>query len=119
VIEVSSSEGDTILDFFAGSGTTPAVAKKLGRRCVAIEMGSYFDTDMLWRMKHVLFGTQIGISRQCGYKGGGIVKVIRLESYEDALNNLTFDEESGQQTLNLFGDEYLLSYMLRWETRHC
>jgi len=47
-----------------------------------------------------------------------IVKVIRLESYEDALNNLTFDEESGQQALELFGDEYLLSYMLTWETRH-
>jgi|GEM_PF-881781 len=46
-----------------------------------------------------------------------IVKVIRLESYEDALNNLTFDETGGQQALKLFGEEYLLSYMLKWETR--
>ncbi|MFN4074100.1 MAG: hypothetical protein ACK4G4_11910, partial [Thermus sp.] len=46
-----------------------------------------------------------------------IVKVIRLESYEDALNNLTFDEESGQKALELFKDEYLLRYMLKWETR--
>ncbi|MGB9880678.1 MAG: site-specific DNA-methyltransferase, partial [Anaerolineae bacterium] len=42
----------------------------------------------------------------------------RLESYEDALNNLTFDEQSGQQALELFKDDYLLSYMLQWETRH-
>ncbi|GLW60405.1 hypothetical protein Hthe01_07540 [Hydrogenophilus thermoluteolus] len=117
VIEVSSEKGGIILDFFAGSGTTPAVAKKLGRRFVAVEMGSYFDTDMLWRMKKVLFGTQVGISKQCGYKGGGIVKVIRLESYEDALNNITFDEESGQKALDLFGDEYLLRYMLKWESK--
>jgi adenine-specific DNA-methyltransferase len=47
-----------------------------------------------------------------------IVKVIRLESYEDALNNLTFDDESGQKALELFKDDYLLSYMLKWETRH-
>ncbi|MCS7009866.1 MAG: site-specific DNA-methyltransferase, partial [Anaerolineales bacterium] len=38
-------------------------------------------------------------------------------SYEDALNNLTFDDASGQQALELFGDDYLLRYMLRWETR--
>jgi len=47
-----------------------------------------------------------------------IVKVIRLESYEDALNNLTFDDASSQQALALFRDYYLLSYMLKWETRH-
>jgi adenine-specific DNA-methyltransferase len=35
-----------------------------------------------------------------------VIKVIRLESYEDALNNITFDEESGQQMLRMFGDEY-------------
>ncbi len=42
-------------------------------------------------------------------------QVIRLESYEDALNNLTFDEESGQKARELFGDEYLLRSMLTWE----
>jgi len=114
-IEVSSQEGDIVLDYFAGSGTTPAVAKKTNRRFVAVEMGSYFDTDMLWRMKQVLFGRQVGVSRQTGYQGGGMFKYIRLESYEDALNNIEFDETSGQQALK-FGD-YLLKYMLKWETR--
>ncbi|MCF6191540.1 MAG: hypothetical protein L3J76_00165 [Candidatus Hydrothermae bacterium] len=46
-----------------------------------------------------------------------MIKVIRLESYEDALNNIAFDEESGQQALALYGDEYLLRYMLRWEAK--
>ncbi len=114
-IEVSSKEGDTVLDYFAGSGTTPAVAKKLNRRFVAIEMGSYFDTDMLWRMKQVLFGRQVGISKQSGYKGGGLFKYVRLESYEDALNNIEFDDATGQHALGF--DDYLLKYILRWETR--
>jgi adenine-specific DNA-methyltransferase len=44
-----------------------------------------------------------------------IVKYIRLESYEDALNNIEFDDASGQQALKF--DDYLLKYMLKWETR--
>ena len=44
-----------------------------------------------------------------------IVKVIRLESYEDALNNIAFDEPSGQQAMQF--EDYLLQYMLQWETR--
>ena len=115
VIEVSSQEGDIVLDYFAGSGTTPAVAKKTKRRFVAVEMGSYFDTDMLWRMKQVLFGRQVGVSRQTGYQGGGMFKYIRLESYEDALNNIEFDEASGQRLLQF--KDYLLKYMLQWETK--
>lgn len=87
-------------------------------------MGDYFDTVLLPRIKKVTFTPE--------WKGGKprrlatqeeaersprIIKVIRLESYEDALNNIAFDEESGQKALDLFGDEYLLRYMLRWETR--
>ncbi|MCX7689069.1 MAG: hypothetical protein N2045_13985, partial [Fimbriimonadales bacterium] len=47
-----------------------------------------------------------------------ILKVIRLESYEDALNNIEFDAESGEAMRAALGDEYLLRYMLRWESRH-
>ena len=118
VIEVSSEYGDIILDYFAGSGTTPAVAKKLGRKFLSVELGQYFYTDMLWRMKQVLFGREVGISRQTDYKGGGMFKYIALESYEDALDSIEFDETAGQLRLEeRFGDEYLLKYMLRWETK--
>jgi adenine-specific DNA-methyltransferase len=48
-------------------------------------------------------------------RGPYIVKYIQLESYEDALNNIEFDEASGQQALKF--DDYLLKYMLKWETR--
>ena len=117
VIEVSSEIGDTVMDFFAGSGTTPAVAQKLNRKYLAIEMGQYFDTDMLWRMKQVLSGYEVGISKQTAYRGGGVFKYIRLESYEDALNSIAFDDAAGQMRLAEESDEYLLKYMLRWETK--
>ena len=116
-IEVSSKQGDIILDFFAGSGTTPAVAMKLGRKFVAVEMGQYFDTDMLWRMKQVLFGRSVGVSSQIDYKGGGMFKYIRLESYEDALDSIKFELKDGELPSLESSDEYLLKYLLRWETR--
>ena len=117
-IEVSSESKDIILDYFAGSGTTPAVAKKLGRKFLGIEIGEYFYTDMLYRMKQVLFGREVGISKQTDYKGGGMFKYIALESYEDALDSIEFDETAGQLRLEeRFRDEYLLKYMLRWETK--
>lgn len=115
-IEVSSEEGDVILDYFAGSGTTPAVAMKLGRKFLAIEMGQYFDTDMLWRLKQVLFGKEVGISRQIPYSGGGMFQYIRLESYEDTLDSIELDQ-ADQQRLPDATEEYLLKYMLSWESR--
>ncbi|NIM06339.1 MAG: site-specific DNA-methyltransferase [Armatimonadetes bacterium] len=117
VIEVSSRPGDYVMDFFAGSGTTPAVAQKLGRKYVAVEMGTFFDTDIMYRMKQVLHGRKVGISRQTSYAGGGIFKYQRLESYEDALNNIAFDTAAGKKALELFGEDYLLRYMLDFETR--
>ena len=116
-IEVSSKQGDIILDFFAGSGTTPAAAVKLGRKFVAVEMGQYFDTDMLWRMKQVLFGRLVGISGQIDYRGGGMFKYIRLESYEDALDSIEFAQPAGQLPELESSDEYLIKYLLRWETK--
>ena len=113
-IEVSSKQGDIILDFFAGSGTTPAAAVKLGRKFVAVEMGQYFDTDMLWRMKQVLFGRLVGISGQIDYRGGGMFKYIRLESYEDALDSIEFAQPAGQLPELESSDEYLIKYLLRW-----
>jgi len=126
------------MDYFAGSGTTghavinlnredasTGSAQASGRRkFILVEMGEYFDTVLLPRIKKVAFspewkdGKPKRLATQEEFeRGPRIVKVIRLESYEDALNNITFDEESGQQALDLFGDEYLLRYMLRWESK--
>ncbi|ABU56529.1 site-specific DNA-methyltransferase [Roseiflexus castenholzii] len=124
------NEADVVLDYFAGSGTTGHAVINLNRKdggrrkFILVEMAQYFDTVLLPRIKKVTFTPEWkdGKPRRMATaeeaaRSPRIVKVIRLESYEDALNNLTFDEESGQQALDLFGQEYLLSYMLKWETR--
>jgi len=119
-----------ILDYFAGSGTTGHAVISLNRedggrrRFILVEMGEYFDTVLLPRIKKVTFSPEWkdGKPKRTATpeefaRGPRIVKVIRLESYEDALNNITFDEQSGQQALEMFADEYLLRYMLRWESK--
>lgn len=92
IIEASSKMGDVVLDYFLGCGTTTAVAHKLGRKWIGIEMEDYFHTIVLPRMKEVLAGRgshePSGISRQVGWKGGGFFKYFELEQYEDSLNQL-------------------------------
>jgi adenine-specific DNA-methyltransferase len=126
VLEMGSKEGDLTLDFFAGSGTMPAAAQKMGRRWIAVEAASYFDEKPLRRMKNVLFGEERGVSQNYSWRGGGAFKYIRLESYEDALNNLEplrtgiqkslLDSPEAQGAEGL-KEQFLLRYMLDVETR--
>jgi len=122
VIESSSNEGDLILDFFLGSGTTTATAHKLKRKWIGIEMGEHFWTIVLPRMKKVLFYDKSGISKEKDVKekynektAGGFFKYHTLEQYEDALENIEFEE--AQKTLYDLPD-YFVKYMLEWETKN-
>lgn len=72
VIELTSSKGDWILDSFAGSGTTAAVAHKLNRRWVTVELGDHCHTHVIPRLKGVVDGIdQSGISKTVNWRGGG------------------------------------------------
>lgn len=73
LIEMFTQEGDTVLDYHLGSGTTSAVAHKLGRRHIAIEQREWAETIALERLRHVIDGEQSGISRDVGWTGGGSV----------------------------------------------
>lgn len=79
-----------VLDFFAGSGTTLAVAQKLGRKWLGIEMGEHFYNVIIPRLKKVIAGFQSGISKECDYKGSGAFRYYELESYEGALANCEY-----------------------------
>lgn len=122
VIESTSNEDDLILDFFLGSGTTTAVAHKLGRKWLGIEMGEHFYTVILPRMKKVLAYDKSGISKEKNVKekyndknAGGFFKYQVLEQYEDTLDNIEFQEN--QHAVELFKDEYLLKYFINFETQ--
>jgi len=71
IIEYTTSENDIVLDFFLGSGTTAAVAHKMGRRYVGVEQMGYVDTITVERLKKVIAGEQGGISEDMDWQGGG------------------------------------------------
>jgi adenine-specific DNA-methyltransferase len=78
IIEISTKEGDLVLDSFLGSGTTAAVAHKMGRRYIGIEMGEQAKTHCVVRLKKVIDGEQGGISKSINWKGGGGFRFFTL-----------------------------------------
>jgi len=71
IIEISTDEGDIVLDYHLGSGTTCAVAHKMNRRYIGIEQLDYGENDSVVRLKNVIAGEQTGISKTVIWQGGG------------------------------------------------
>ena len=71
VLQIATNEGDLVLDSFLGSGTTAAVAHKMGRRYIGIEMGDHAQTHCQTRLVKVVDGEQGGISKTVDWQGGG------------------------------------------------
>lgn len=97
VIESTSGEGDLVMDFFLGSGTTIAVAHKLHRNWIGVEMGDHFYDVILPRMKKVLAYDKSGISGERDIqeiynrnKAGGFFKYYDLEQYEQTLRKCRY-----------------------------
>lgn len=122
------TDNGIFIDFFSGSGTSGHAILNFNRRdggrrkFILVEMGDHFDTVLLPRIKKVAFTPEWKDGKpermatpQEAERGPRIVKYMRLESYEDALNNIDFDGDSAQQALQF--DDYLIKYMLQWETK--
>ncbi len=78
VLIVATNPGDLVLDSFLGSGTTAAVAHKMGRRYIGIEMGEHAVSHCVPRLNKVIDGEQGGISKSVGWQGGGGFRFYRL-----------------------------------------
>lgn len=79
ILEIATNPGDWVLDSFAGSGTTGAVAHKMGRRWIMVELGEHCHTHIIPRMKKVIDGTDPGgITDAVGWKGGGGFRYFKL-----------------------------------------
>ena len=79
IVHIASNPGDLVLDSFLGSGTTAAVAHKMGRRWIGVELGEHCETHCVPRLKQVCDGTdQGGISEAAEWKGGGGFKYYEL-----------------------------------------
>jgi adenine-specific DNA-methyltransferase len=130
----ASKSTSCVLDYFAGSGTTGhaviALNRKYGghRKYVLSEIGHHFDSVLLPRLKKAVYSSDWTDGRPTSRDSGvsHLMKVIRLESYEDALNNLETCRTNAQKTLletaeaqgtDGLKEHYLLRYMLDVDTR--
>lgn len=112
-----------VLDYFAGSATTGHAVINLNRedngnrKYILVEMGTYFETVTLPRIKKVVYSKEWKdgnpIQRTSGVSQ--IVKYMRLESYEDALSNIELKKNDGIR--NLFGEDYYINYILDLEAK--
>lgn len=97
IIEMASNPGDIILDYHLGSGTTCAVAHKIGRRYIGVEQLEYGDNDSTVRLESVIKGDSTGISKAVNWKGGGSFVYCELtklnRNYVDAIEKAATDEE--------------------------
>lgn len=126
IILGSSSDG-VIIDFFAGSGTTGHAVIELNRKdqdnngnrkYILVEMGEYFNSVTQPRIKKVAYSPDWKNGKPTKRQKGvsHIMKYMRLESYEDALSNITLEKKETLFGTN-FGDEYLIGYMLNMEAK--
>lgn len=88
ILDVATDEGDLVLDFFLGSGTTAAVAHKMNRRYIGIEQLEYVESLDIERLKKVMLGEQGGISKLVNWQGGGSFVFCELAK----LNQVFIDE---------------------------
>ena len=127
VIHIATNPGDLVLDSFLGSGTTAAVAHKMGRRWIGIELGEHCETHCLPRLKKVVDGEDPGgITKAVGWKGGGGFRYYRLAPSlleKDKWGNWVVSKEYNAAMLaeavcKLEGFSYEPSDLLYWQHGH-
>ncbi|GAA7482854.1 site-specific DNA-methyltransferase [Helicobacter pylori] len=104
ILEIATNENDLVLDFFAGSGTTCAVAHKMKRRYIGIEQMDYIETITKERLKKVIEGEQGGISKKCGFKGGGSFVYAELKEVNLEIKKQILNAKSKNECLKIFND---------------
>ncbi len=123
LIECCTNPGDLVLDSFAGSGTTGAVAHKMGRRWIMVELGEHCHTHIIPRLKKVIDGEdEGGITKAVNWKGGGGFRYYRLGPsliVEDEWGNPVINSEFNAAMLaeamcKLEGFEYAPSEDVYW-----
>lgn len=116
IIETSSNEGDIVLDFFLGSGTTAAVAQKMNRRYIGIEQMDYVETTICERLKKVIKGEDnSGVTNECKYHGGGsFIYCELLEQNYKLVDDISEADESNINSIydKLTNSPFVLNYKI-------
>lgn len=124
ILHLATNKGDLVLDSFAGSGTTGAVAHKMGRRWIMVELGEHCHTHIIPRLQKVIDGTdQGGISKAVNWQGGGGFRYYRLaptlivnDAWGNPIINPDYNPEMLAEALaKLEGFTYKPSETLWWQ----
>lgn len=102
IIELSTNPGDIVLDFFAGSGTTGAVAHKLGRQYICIEQMDYIESITVERLKKVINGESSGISTNVNWQGGGSFVYCELKNDAENMVKRIYESRTTDELQILF-----------------
>ncbi|WP_270991964.1 site-specific DNA-methyltransferase [Campylobacter upsaliensis] len=115
IIEISTNENDLVMDFFAGSGTTLAVAMKMKRQFIGIEQMDYIESITKERLKKVINGEQGGISKALNWQGGGsfiYAELMPLNAiYKERIKNIN-DEKELEKLYNDLESKAFLDYRI-------
>ena len=101
---MTTSKDDIVLDYHLGSGTTCAVAHKLGRKYIGIEQLDYGENDSVIRLQNVINGEQTGISKICNWKGGGSFKYCELANFSYTIIPRINEAKNKEELLNIINE---------------
>ena len=116
IIQISTQPNDIVLDYHLGSGTTAAVAHKMGRQYIGIEQMDYIKTIAVERLKKVIEGEQGGISKSVNWQGGGDFIYFELAKWNETAKERILACESLEQ-LETFFDEMYERYFLNYNLK--
>jgi len=102
IIDMTTQENDIVLDYHLGSGTTCAVAHKMGRKYIGIEQLDYGTNDAVIRLKNVINGDQTGISKDLNWKGDGSFIYAELMEWNEKYIQDIKDADTSRKLLNMY-----------------
>lgn len=117
IIELSTKEGDLVMDYHLGSATTTAVAHKMGRRWIGVEQMDYINTLSEVRLKNVIDGDQTGISKAVGWNGGGSFVYFELKKYNQEYIDRIMEATSIKELEDLYVDMRNNAFLKFWFDR--
>jgi adenine-specific DNA-methyltransferase len=118
LISIATEEGDLVLDFCLGSGTTSAVAHKMNRRWVGIEQMDYIETVAKERLIKVVEGEQGGVSKSVDWSGGGSFVYLQLKQYNQEYVDRIMRATSLSELEDLYVDMRNNAFLKFWFDRH-
>lgn len=118
IFESTTEKNDVILDFHLGSGTTAAVAHKMGRRYIGVEQMDYIEDITIERLKKVIDGEQGGISKSVSWQGGGSFVYCELkENAQELIDSIQACDETNIKEIKekIYNDDRIIPYLTKNE----